>query len=78
MKESYLSAAKWIAVVVNIVGVILIDLKLPGLQWSFVLCTIGSGIWIWAGLQMKERGLVIQNLFYGILNLIGIYRWFFT
>jgi nicotinamide riboside transporter PnuC len=78
MKHSYLTAAKWIAVTVNIIGVTMLDFKLPGLQWSFVLCTVGAGIWIWAGFQMKERGLVIQNLVYGILNIIGIYRWFFT
>lgn len=69
---------KWFATIINIIGVILIDLKLPHLEWSFVLCSIGSGIWVWAALKMKERSLMWQNVVFGLLNVAGIYRWFFT
>lgn len=68
---------KWTATIISVIGVIWIDLKLPHFEWSFVVCSIGSGLWIWAAFEMKERSLLLQSAIFGLLNVIGIYRWFF-
>jgi hypothetical protein len=42
--------------------------------WPFVLYTVGAGIWMYAGILMRDRPLVYLNLFFVVIDVYGIFE----
>ena len=40
--------------------------------WPFVLYTIGAGMWMYAGMIMKDKALVGLNLFFVVIDVYAI------
>ncbi|MGK6323704.1 PRC-barrel domain-containing protein [Sphingomonas sp. DT-51] len=43
--------------------------------WGFVVFTVGAAGWIVVGLASGQQQLLYSNLFLGIVDLFGIWRW---
>lgn len=43
--------------------------------WGFVIFTIGAAAWIVVGLAMNQTQLLYSNIFLGIVDVFGIWRW---
>lgn len=43
--------------------------------WGFVIFTVGAIAWIVVALATKQTQLLYTNLFLGLVNLFGIWRW---
>lgn len=66
---------KWTANLFVFVGAASIAL-LPTFSqqpWPFLLCAIGSTIWTWAAIIMKDRTLVAFNLFFVFIQTGAIF-----
>ena len=70
-----LAMLKWSGMFYNVVGAIILAVNLPFSKWAFILYLLGSLTWCAVAYLMKEKALLLQNLIYTILNVIGICRW---
>lgn len=43
--------------------------------WGFVVFTVGAAAWIVVGLATQQTQLLWSNIFLGLVNLFGIWRW---
>ena len=43
--------------------------------WGFVLFSVGSVVWIWAGFVDDQASLIVTNGFLLLVNLFGVWRW---
>jgi len=63
---------EWAATILSITGALFIALKMEEGFYIFILSNI-----LWAVFSIKHRhlGLLVTNLFFFLINLIGIYYW---
>jgi hypothetical protein len=68
---------KWVASIIGFVGAMTIALNIPESKYAFVIFAFSSTLWMYTGYIMKEYSIVFLNLGFFIVDMIGIYRWFF-
>jgi len=68
---------KWIASTIGFVGAMTIALNTPYSKYAFMIFSVSSSLWIYAGFRIKEYSIVFLNIGFLIVDMIGIYRWFF-
>lgn len=68
---------KWIASLIGFIGAMTIALNIPESKYAFVIFSFSSALWIYAGYIMREYSIVFLNTGFFIVDMIGIYRWFF-
>ena len=71
------TALKWLASIIGFVGAMTIALNIPESKYAFIIFSFSSIVWIYVGHVMKEYSLVFLNFGFLIVDMIGIYRWFF-
>ena len=74
-KPPLLTFLKWFGTALGVCGALVIALNIPISGWGFVAFLISSVSWTIAGVLMKEPSIVILQVTFTAVNLIGIYRW---
>ena len=75
---SLLLAAKWLGSACGVAGAIMIALNLGLVIYGFALFLISSVLWSAIGWLQRETSLVVLQVAFTIINVIGIYRWLGT
>jgi len=68
---------KWLASIVGFIGAMTIALNSEYSKYAFMIFIISSTIWMYVGYRVKDWSLVFLNFGFFIVDLVGIYRWFF-
>ena len=69
--------AGWIALIATCIGALMTASNLSArvTGWGFVVFTVGAAAWITVGIATHQRQLLISNVFLGLVDLFGIWRW---
>ena len=68
---------KWISTALFILGGTGFALKLPFMRWGIPCFVLGHCILLYYFINHhKSKPLILQNMYFLVLNLIGIYVWF--
>jgi hypothetical protein len=70
-----LSAVKWIGTAAGVSGATLIALNLGVVGYGFALFLISSLIWSGVGWIHREPSLLVLQLAFTIINVVGLWRW---
>ncbi|CAA6603862.1 conserved exported hypothetical protein [Rhodospirillaceae bacterium LM-1] len=73
-----LLAAKWMGTAAGIVGAVLVAANVGVVGWGFIAWAISSSLWTYAGWAMREPSLILLQAVFLIIDLVGIWRWFFV
>jgi hypothetical protein len=70
-------AAGWLALAATCVAALMTASNLGArvTGWGFVIFTIGAAAWIVVGLATGQKQLLYSNIFLGVVDLFGIWRW---
>ena len=66
---------KFVASVLLVIAGSMIALKLPHFEYAFAIFFAGHSIMNYVFIKTKEHSLLMANLFFWVLDAIGIYRW---
>lgn len=70
-------AAGWVALVATCIAALMtasnLGVRVTG--WGFVIFTFGAAAWVTVGVLTQQTQLLYSNLFLGIVDLFGIWRW---
>lgn len=68
---------KWVSMALFIFGGTVFALKLPFMKWGVPCFAIGHAINLYYfTTHHKSKPLILQNLYFLLLNIFGIYTWF--
>ncbi|SFV58683.1 hypothetical protein MNB_SUP05-5-1100 [hydrothermal vent metagenome] len=67
----------WIGTITGIIGGLLLALNISISHFGFLFFLTSASSWIIQGLKNKDKALILLNVFFIFIDLIGIYRWFF-
>lgn len=77
MKMISFNTLKWLASGIGFTGAMTIALNTEYSKYAFMIFIISSIIWMYAGYRQKDWPLVFLNVGFFIVDIVGIYRWFF-
>jgi hypothetical protein len=69
--------AGWVALVATCIAALMTASNLGArvTGWGFVVFTIGAVAWIVVGLATNQTQLLWSNIFLGLVDILGIWRW---
>jgi len=70
-----LQAVKWIGTAAGVSGATLIALNVGMVGYGFSLFLISSLLWGTIGFVQRELSLVVLQVAFTVINVIGIWRW---
>lgn len=72
-----LLAAKWIGTAAGVLGAVLIALDLGRVfvWYGYWLFLVSSVLWTAVGVIQNEPSLVVLQLTFTVINLLGLWRW---
>lgn len=59
----------------GIIGAVLLSLHIDASKYGYIYFIVSSGHWIEYGIKIRNKNVVIMNIVFSIINIIGIYRW---
>lgn len=69
--------AGWVALVATCIAAVMtasnLGVRVTG--WGFVIFTLGAAAWIIVGMVTHQTQLLYSNMFLGIVDLFGVWRW---
>ncbi len=71
----YLTPLKWIGTGTGVAGAILIALNIAAVGIGFVLFTVSSSLWTYAGWAHREMSLVVLQGVFLVIDVVGVYNW---
>ncbi len=71
----WLSAFKWIGTATGVCGATLIALNIGGVGYGFALFLMSSLLWATVGWIQRERSLLVLQIAFTIINVLGLWRW---
>lgn len=69
------AALRWFGTITGVAGALVLALNIPISGWGWVLFGFSSLCWTIAGAVMRDYSLVVLQLAFLIVDLIGIWRW---
>lgn len=66
---------RWIGTIAGICGGVLIALNIAISKYAFLIFLVSSISWLIQGYKNKDNALVLLNIVFIVIDLIGIYRW---
>lgn len=66
---------RWVGTIAGICGGVLIALNIAISKYAFLIFLVSSVSWLIQGYKNKDNALVLLNIVFIIIDLIGIYRW---
>jgi len=69
--------AGWVALVATCVAALMTASNLGArvTGWGFVIFTVGAAAWIVVGVATDQTQLLYSNIFLGIVDVFGVWRW---
>jgi len=69
--------AGWVALVATCIAALMtasnLGVRITG--WGFVIFTLGAAAWIIVGVTTHQTQLLYSNIFLGLVDLFGVWRW---
>jgi len=75
MRIDKLAIIKWVGAGFGIVGAVLVAMNIPNSGYGFVLFSVSAICWTYIGWKLKELSLVMLNLTFLSIDILGMYRW---
>jgi len=66
---------KWFATSMFVCAGILISFNIPESKYAFPLFAIGHCAVLYAFLKVKDKPMIVQNMFFLGIDIFGIYQW---
>ena len=66
---------KWIATAMFVCGGLLISSNIPISKFAFPIFAMGHILAIYVFSKAKDKPLIVQNIFFLCIDMIGIYQW---
>lgn len=66
---------KWLSTLFLVVGAILVSLNFSESKWGFITFMIGHSILMYCFIKERDYPLLVQNVFFLVIDFIGIYYW---
>jgi hypothetical protein len=66
---------KWIATAMFVCAGVLISFNIPESKYAFPLFAMGHCIILYAFIKVKDKPMIVQNLFFLGIDILGIYQW---
>lgn len=76
-EEPTTASIEWIGTVLSIAGALMIASNTDWSKYAFLLFVVGSFAWTAAGVRRKNSRIVVLNLFFFGINILGVARWLF-
>jgi hypothetical protein len=76
--KNWITIAKWIATVLFIFSGGVLALNIDISRWGFVTFFVAHILLVVVFNRIKDYPMLLQNAFFIIVDVIGIYRWFLT
>jgi nicotinamide riboside transporter PnuC len=67
----------WIGSITGVIGAILVAFNFEFSKFGYFFFLVSSITWAIQANKNKDKALLSINLAFTIINIIGIYRWFF-
>lgn len=74
-KNKVLFAAEVLMVLGAVAGSTLLALNIPISKWGYLMFLISSVSGLYVGWKTGVKSLTILNVYFTIINAIGVYRW---
>jgi drug/metabolite transporter (DMT)-like permease len=71
----WLNPAKWIGTISGVAGAVLVALNIDISGYGFLLFLLSSLLWSMAGLIQRDSSLIVLQVTFVGINVVGIYRW---
>ena len=75
MSPKSIERTKWLATLMFVCAGTLISLNLPESKYAFPLFASGHLIAIYVFVTLRDKPLIVQNIFFLCIDVIGIYQW---
>ena len=66
---------KWVGCIFGSVGALLLAINISISGWGFILFLVSSIAWLLVGVREHEKSLIIMNIVFTVINIIGVARW---
>lgn len=66
----------WIGSVAGIVGGIMVALKFEYSKFGYIFFMLSAITWTVQSIKNKDTALILLNIFFILINILGLYRWF--
>ena len=66
---------EWFGTGTGIIGAILVASNTAGSPWGFVFFLVSSVCWSGAAYLLRKHSLLVLQVVFTLINLVGIYRW---
>jgi len=67
----------WLGTITAIIGGTLVALNIDISKFGYIFFLISSVSWFLQAKKNGDNALMIVNIFFFFINILGIYRWFF-
>jgi len=75
MNPVALNVIKWIGTAAGVSGAILIALNLGIVGYGFALFLLSSSLWLTAAVAERETSLLVLQVAFTAINVLGLCRW---
>jgi len=65
----------WLGTVLGILGASLLSFNISFSKYGYILFFLSSVMWIIVAYKKNDNALLTLNIFFFLINSIGIYRW---
>lgn len=66
----------WVGALSGIIGALIIASNI-GINWiGYIIFLVSSLCYSYLGWKVNRKGLMVMNLFFIVINIIGLIRWF--
>lgn len=72
---SWQSVAEWSGAAFGIIGAVAIALNVPWSKWGFVLFLVSNILIGTYAYAVDAQGVLLMQVVYGLINVVGLYRW---
>lgn len=74
--ERAIKLADYIGAAAGVIGASLIALNIGLGMWGYIVFIVSSTLYTWVGWKTKRKGLMIMNVIFFAINLLGVFRFF--
>jgi hypothetical protein len=66
---------KWLSTLFLVSGAILVALNIPESKWGFIAFLKGHIILVYCFAKERDFPLLVQNVFFLVIDIVGIFYW---
>lgn len=74
-QETWLTVLKWIGTATGIIGASIVALNIDAVGIGFIFFAVSSATWAYAGWVHREMSLLVLQVVFLAIDLMGIYNW---